>query len=72
MGENNFSDALGIYFNKHQYSNTNLDDFFDAMTQKFGSDKFSLSNWRKDWIEKAGCNTLESSFDRNNNKFIIR
>ena len=72
MGEQEFSDALGIYFNKHQYSNTVLDDFFDAMSQKFKSDKFKLQDWKTDWIERAGCNVLESCFDRQNNRFMIK
>ncbi|CAK77944.1 unnamed protein product (macronuclear) [Paramecium tetraurelia] len=57
MGEQKFSQAMGQYFNKYQYSNTTLADFFGVLKQQFEGDY--LLQWQQDWIMKAGLNLVE-------------
>ncbi|CAD8074386.1 unnamed protein product [Paramecium sonneborni] len=68
MGEQKFSQAMGQYFNKYQYSNTTLSDFFGIMKQQFEGDY--LLQWEQDWIMKAGLNLVELvSVDQNKYTF---
>lgn len=61
MGEKTFQKAMTRYFNKYEYSNTTLDDFFENLQIVFNEDKISmdLGRWKEQWIMKAGLNEIE-------------
>jgi len=77
IGEENFSKALHQYFNKHQWKNTVLDDFIEALNENykplFKGAPESLLEWQKEWLEAAGMDELEPewSYDPSNNELKI-
>jgi aminopeptidase N len=58
VGEEEFLAALSGYFHRHEYGNTTLADFLDALA-KGGRD---LTAWSAEWLEKAGVNTLRAEY----------
>ena len=55
VGRQNFIDALRIYFTKHAYKNTTLNDLMIELEATSGRD---LKPWAKTWLQTAGVNTL--------------
>ena len=60
------SKGLAIYFSKHQWGNTELPDFVNALEQAYveGGDKsmgedFNLTEWCNTWLKSSGVNILE-------------
>ena len=58
VGEDAFVDGLRAYFRDHAYGNTKLDDLMSAVGAAAGRD---LSDWTKDWFDRAGTDTLTLS-----------
>ncbi|WP_193608048.1 aminopeptidase N [Nocardioides lijunqiniae] len=54
-GEEAFFEGLRSYFRDHAYANTTLDDLMDAIGAASGRD---LSGWTRDWLDRAGTDTL--------------
>jgi len=61
--EEGFSKALSEYFHKFAWKNTILEDFIGAMQHQFKSDKFTMEEWKKAWLEKACLNQIEPFWD---------
>ena len=62
-----FSAALSNYFKKHAYQNTTLEDLlieFDRELKKDSSNSIDVMDWKEDWINKAGVNSIIFSRDQ--------
>src|SRR5690606_5223655 len=55
VGQEKFMAGLAVYFKKHQWGNTKLNDLFVELEKTSGRD---LKDWSKKWLETAGVNTL--------------
>lgn len=55
VGQDNFMAALKIYFEKHSWGNTVLDDLLVELEAASGRD---VQSWSALWLETAGVNTL--------------
>ena len=55
VGEKEFVAGLRVYFGKHAWGNTTLDDLLTELSASSGRD---LSGWSHEWLETAGVNTL--------------
>ena len=59
VGENEFLDGLRTYFRRHEYGNTDLADFLQALEEASGR---NLDRWAKEWLQTASVNTLRPRF----------
>ena len=55
VGEEAFLAGIRVYFARHAWGNTTLDDFLAPLAETSGRD---LHAWSKAWLETAGVNTL--------------
>lgn len=55
VGQDNFMEALKVYFDKHAFGNTVLDDLLVELEATSGRD---VRSWSALWLETAGVNTL--------------
>jgi aminopeptidase N len=55
VGDQEFLAGLKVYFAKHAWGNTRLDDLLAELSAASGRD---LSGWSSQWLETAGVNTL--------------
>ena len=55
VGEQEFLAGLRVYFGKHAWGSTTLDDLLVELSAASGRD---LSGWSRQWLETAGVNTL--------------
>ena len=55
VGQENFMAALKVYFDKHSWGNTVLDDLLVELERTSGRD---VRAWSAKWLETAGVNTL--------------
>jgi aminopeptidase N len=55
VGPDAFVEALRSYFARHEFGNTTLQDFLDALSEASGRD---VTAWAKEWLQTAGLNTL--------------
>lgn len=60
VGQENFMAALKVYFEKHSYGNTVLDDLLVELEAASGRD---LRTWSQLWLETAGVNTLTTELE---------
>ena len=71
IGEKNFSAGLKTYFRKHQFANTDLQDFIDCMQENYKpldpSYPESLDEWQKQWLQTAGMNELSPLWEPSDN-----
>ncbi len=51
VGEDTFRDALRLYMKKHQYSNADANDLWEALDEVSGRD---VSSFMKRWVEQPG------------------
>ena len=66
IGEEKFSDNLKNYFSKYGWGNATLKNFLDEISNTEGGDKhkaYDLNNFNASWIETAGLNQIEASWD---------
>ncbi|WP_026550428.1 aminopeptidase N [Arthrobacter sp. Br18] len=52
-----FIAASRSYFRKHEFSNTTLADFLDALADATGED---MSTWARQWLQTSGVSTLQT------------
>ena len=69
VGQDNFMAALKVYFEKHAYGNTVLDDLLDELEATSGRD---VRAWSKLWLETAGVNTLTTEVEEAEDGTITR
>ena len=55
VGRENFIAGLQVYFAKHAYKNTTLEDLLSELEAKSGR---NLDSWVATWLQTAGVNTL--------------
>jgi aminopeptidase N len=55
IGEEAFAKGLKIYFKRHAFQNTELQDFMGALEEASGR---SLKTWQQDWLMTAGLNSV--------------
>ncbi|MEO5668977.1 MAG: aminopeptidase N [Bdellovibrionota bacterium] len=55
IGDEAFSQGLGLYFKNYAYKNTELRDFISSLEQSSGR---SLTDWVQDWLMTAGLNKV--------------
>ncbi|HEX4471102.1 MAG TPA: aminopeptidase N [Nocardioides sp.] len=55
VGEERFVEGLRIYFRKHAWGNTVLDDLMSAIGEAAGRD---LDDWTVAWLDRAGTDVL--------------
>jgi aminopeptidase N len=55
VGEENFLRGLKIYFDKHAWGNTSLNDLLEPLAEESGRD---TQAWAASWLQTAGVNTL--------------
>ncbi len=60
VGIEEFLAGARIYFQRHAYGNTDLNDLLRALESASGRD---LSDWSAQWLETAGVNTLTLDCD---------
>ena len=60
VGIDAFFRGVAAYFQKHQYSNTELSDLLTELETTSGR---TLSEWSKVWLETAGVNTLRPEIE---------
>jgi len=65
LGEENFRNGLRMYFQRHQYQNTSIADFLQALSEPSQAD---LKTWGKQWLETAGLDTVRAQFTCENGK----
>jgi aminopeptidase N len=58
IGEKRFSTGLKRYFEKYQWSNATLDEFFGSFDNLSDVVGFDISTWKQQWICTAGLNEL--------------
>ncbi|WZH36295.1 MAG: aminopeptidase N [Microbacterium enclense] len=69
VGIEQFFAGVGAYFQKHQWSNTEVGDLLDELEATSGRD---LSDWSKKWLETAGVNTLSPLIEEGSDGTISR
>lgn len=67
VGQDNFMAALKVYFDKHSWGNTVLDDLLDELEAQSGRD---VRAWSRLWLETAGVNTLTTEIEEDDNHRI--
>ena len=72
LGREVITKGLAIYFEKHQWSNTELKDFVGALNEsylKYGNQSlgpdFDLLEWTDQWLSTSGVNLLEPIIEYN-------
>lgn len=65
ISEETFEKGIRIYFKRHAFGNTKLDDFIAAMEQAHGSD---LSDWVEQWLATKDVNSMQLSYEIKNGK----
>lgn len=62
-----FSKGLHIYFARHKFQNTKLDDFITAMQEACDDTPtlkgFKVMEWAEVWLKTYGINTLEYTYE---------
>lgn len=65
LGEENFRIGVSSYLKKFSYQNTDLDDFVGELGKAAGKD---MTQWTKEWLDKAGLNTIKANYECAENK----
>jgi aminopeptidase N len=60
IGDEAFKSGLRLYFQAHEYGNTEIRDFINALAT---SSRQNLNDWSKLWLEKAGLDTVRVEAD---------
>ena len=60
VGQDNFLAGVRDYFGKHAWGNATLTDLLASLELTSGRD---LAAWSKSWLETAGVNTLQASYE---------
>ncbi len=69
LSEEDFRAGLKLYFDKHQYANTEGDDLWDALSEASGKD---VSSFMNPWIKQAGYPIVTVSLEDDAVKFDQR
>ena len=59
MGMEGFRDGMRRYFRRHEFGNTTLSQFLDALQEGVGRD---LHQWARLWLETASLNTVAAGW----------
>ena len=83
VGTDKFFKAIGKYFHKFQYRNTELKDLLEVLQEELNSkdDKkegelphraYDLKNWEQSWLRTAGLNTIKAEWVPNGGKQMVK
>lgn len=59
VGEPTYQKSIASYIRKHQYQNTQLKDFSDAIAE---TSKTNMDAWGEEWLLTPGVNTIKTEF----------
>lgn len=62
LGEETFRRGVVNYIHKFSYKNTALEDFLGELQKAAGK---NLDQWKVDWLDKPGLNSIEAAFTCN-------
>lgn len=74
LGLDTLKDALHIYFDRHEWSNTELKDFIGSLQEAYDNSgkhpmgkNFQMSKWSDSWLKTGGIDLLEGivTYDEN-------
>ncbi|MCO1335763.1 aminopeptidase N [Microbulbifer sp. OS29] len=65
LGEEEFRKGVSNYLKELSYQNSTLDDFIGHLGKAAG---INLDAWQQQWLYQAGLNTIEASFQCENDK----
>lgn len=65
LGKEEFRKGVSNYLKDLSYKNSTLDDFMGHLGKAAGKD---LDQWQQQWLYQAGLNTIEASFQCENDK----
>jgi len=60
VGQDQFFDAMKVYFKRHEYANTTFADLLAVLSEVSGRD---LSDWSEMWLATSQVNTLRPSYE---------
>ncbi len=60
MGMEGFREGMRRYFKRHEFSNTTLSQFLDALSEGVGRD---LHEWARAWLETPSLNTVQATWE---------
>ncbi len=60
VGQDEFFAGLRVYFQRHAYGNTELDDLMKALEETSGRE---LGSWTKEWLQTSGVNIVRPRFE---------
>lgn len=69
VGEPEFMSAIEVYFKKHAWGNTQLNDLLIELEAASGRD---LSDWTRQWLQTSGVNLLRPIVETDPNGFFTR
>ncbi|MCT2085091.1 aminopeptidase N [Microbacterium enclense] len=69
VGIEQFFAGVAAYFQKHQWSNTEVGDLLTELEATSGRD---LGDWAKKWLETAGVNTLSPLIEQDDHGSLTR
>ncbi len=65
IGLDGFREGMQLYFRRHEYGNTTLAEFLDALGEGAGRD---LHGWAALWLETPSLNTLSAEVERDGDR----
>ena len=73
MDWDTFCVGLKIYFNRHKWQNTSLQDFILAMQEGYDEKKpgqpLDLNQWSQQWLQTKGVNKIAAEVEQADNKY---
>ncbi|MBA3369184.1 MAG: aminopeptidase N, partial [Geodermatophilaceae bacterium] len=60
VGQDQFFDAMKVYFKRHEYGNTTFADLLAVLSEVSGRD---LSDWSEMWLATSQVNTLRPTYE---------
>ena len=73
MDWDTFCVGLKIYFNRHKWSNTSLEDFIGCMQEGYNEKKpdtpLDLTQWSQEWLQTKGVNKIAAEVEEADGKY---
>ena len=73
MDWNTFCAGLKIYFKRHKWGNTELNDFISCLQIGYDENKptepLDLNQWSQDWLQTKGVNKMSAEVEQVDGKY---
>ena len=73
MDWDTFCVGLKIYFNRHKWQNTSLEDFIGCMQEGYNEKKpdtpLDLTQWSREWLQTKGANKISAEVEQADGKY---